>query len=116
MTEALATADLLVRAATVDIRSVHPGSPEAKRAVQSYFDELDARFPTGFDPGDHHDDEHMAPGAGAFVVASSDGEPVACGGVQELGAGGRARSSGCGCTRAGGARASGHGCCATSSR
>ena len=27
-----------------------------------------------------------------------------------------ARSSGCGCTRAGGARASGHGCCATSSR
>ena len=26
----------------------------------------------------------MAPGAGAFVVASSDGEPVACGGVQEL--------------------------------
>ena len=84
MTEALATADLLVRAATVDIRSVHPGSPEAKQAVQSYFDELDARFPTGFDPGDHHDDEHMAPGAGAFVVASSDGEPVACGGVQEL--------------------------------
>jgi DNA-binding MarR family transcriptional regulator/GNAT superfamily N-acetyltransferase len=84
LTEALATADLLVRAATVDIRSVHPASVEAKRAVQSYFDELDERFPTGFDPGDHHDDEHMAPGAGAFVVASSDGEPVACGGVQAL--------------------------------
>jgi DNA-binding MarR family transcriptional regulator/GNAT superfamily N-acetyltransferase len=84
LTAALATADLLVRAATVDIRSVHPGSPEAKQAVQSYFDELDLRFSTGFDPGDHHDDEHMAPGAGAFVVASSDGEPVACGGVQEL--------------------------------
>ena len=26
----------------------------------------------------------MAPGAGAFVVATSDGEPVACGGVQQL--------------------------------
>ena len=26
----------------------------------------------------------MAPGAGAFVVATSDGEPVACGGVQAL--------------------------------
>ena len=84
LTDALATADLLVRAATVDIRPVHPASPEAKRAVQSYFDELDVRFPTGFDPGDHHDEEHMAPGAGAFVVATSDGEPVACGGVQEL--------------------------------
>ncbi len=84
LTQALATADLLVRAATVDISSVHPGSAEGKQAVQSYFDELDVRFPAGFDPGDHHDDEHMAPGAGAFVVASSDGEPVACGGVQEL--------------------------------
>jgi GNAT superfamily N-acetyltransferase len=84
LTEALATADLLVRAATVDIQSVHPASREAKQAVQNYFDELDRRFPTGFDPGDHHDDEHMAPGAGAFVVATSDGEPVACGGVQEL--------------------------------
>ena len=52
--------------------------------MQSYFDELDARFPDGFDPGDHHDDEPMAPGAGAFVVATSDGEPVACGGVQEI--------------------------------
>src|SRR3954449_3985534 len=84
LTAALAPADLLVRAATVDIRSVHPASAEAREAVQSYFDELDLRFPTGFDPGDHHDEEHMAPGAGAFVVASSDGEPVACGGVQEL--------------------------------
>jgi len=84
LTEALATADLLVRAATVAIRSVHPAAPEARQAVRSYFDELDARFPSGFDPGDHHDQEHMAPGAGAFVVATSDGEPVACGGVQAI--------------------------------
>jgi DNA-binding MarR family transcriptional regulator/GNAT superfamily N-acetyltransferase len=84
LTSALATADLLVRAATVDIRSVHPGSADAKAAVHSYFDELDSRFPTGFDPGEHHDHESMAPGAGAFVVATSDGEPVACGGVQQL--------------------------------
>jgi DNA-binding MarR family transcriptional regulator/GNAT superfamily N-acetyltransferase len=84
LTEALATADLLVRAATVDIRSVHPAAVEARAAVQSYFDELDERFPDGFDPGDHHDEEVMAPGAGAFVVATSDGEPVACGGVHEL--------------------------------
>jgi DNA-binding MarR family transcriptional regulator/GNAT superfamily N-acetyltransferase len=84
LTEALATADLLVRAATVDIRSVHPAAAEARAAVQSYFDELDERFPDGFDPGDHPDGEVMAPGAGAFVVATSDGEPVACGGVHEL--------------------------------
>ncbi len=87
LAEALATADLLVRAATVEIRSVHPGAPTAQQAVRSYFDELDARFPGGFDPGDHHDVDHMAPGAGAFVVATSDGEPVACGGVQAIGPG-----------------------------
>jgi DNA-binding MarR family transcriptional regulator/GNAT superfamily N-acetyltransferase len=84
LTDALATADLLVRAATVDIRTVHPADPAARAAVQSYFRELDERFPTGFDPGEANDEEAMAPGAGAFVVATSDGRPVACGGVQAL--------------------------------
>ena len=84
LTQALATADLLVRAATVEIRTVHPADPPAREAVQSYFRELDERFPTGFDPGEAADGESMAPGAGAFVVATSDGAPVACGGVQSL--------------------------------
>jgi len=87
LTDALATADLLVRAATVEIRRVHPADPVAVSAVGHYFRELDERFPTGFDPGDAPDHEAMAPGSGAFVVATSDGEPVACGGVQALGPG-----------------------------
>jgi DNA-binding MarR family transcriptional regulator/GNAT superfamily N-acetyltransferase len=84
LTEALATADLLVRAATVDLRRVHPAEPGAATAIKHYFRELQERFPAGFDPGETND-ETMAPGAGAFVVATSDGEPVACGGVQALG-------------------------------
>jgi ribosomal protein S18 acetylase RimI-like enzyme len=84
LTGALATADLLVRAATVDIRAVHPTDPAARAAVRSYFRELDERFPTGFDPGEPDDEQAMAPGQGAFAVATSDGEPVACGGVQPL--------------------------------
>ncbi len=84
LTDALATADLLVRAATVDIRAVHPAEPAARTAVESYFRELDERFPTGFDPGAPNDEEAMAPGAGAFVLATSDGDPVACGGVQAI--------------------------------
>jgi DNA-binding MarR family transcriptional regulator/GNAT superfamily N-acetyltransferase len=84
LTDALATADLLVRAATVDIRRANPVDPLARAAVQSYFRELDERFPTGFDAGEANDEEAMAPGRGAFVVATSDGEPVACGGVQPL--------------------------------
>ncbi|HCB05400.1 MAG TPA: GNAT family N-acetyltransferase [Nocardioides sp.] len=84
LTDALATADLLVRAATVELRAVHPSDPRAREAMQSYFRELDERFPTGFDVGPANDEEAMAPGAGTFVVATSDGEPVACGGVQAL--------------------------------
>jgi DNA-binding MarR family transcriptional regulator/GNAT superfamily N-acetyltransferase len=85
LVDALATADLLVRAATVDLRTVHPAAPEARAAVTAYFEELRERF--GFDPGEPADEQAMAPGAGALVVATSDGEPVACGGVQALGPG-----------------------------
>jgi DNA-binding MarR family transcriptional regulator/GNAT superfamily N-acetyltransferase len=89
LTEALATADLLVRAATVHLRAVPPSDPAAVEAVSRYFAELDRRFPTGFDPGDAtaSDTAAMSPPAGVFVVATSDGEPVACGGVQSLGGG-----------------------------
>ena len=77
LTAALATADLLVRAATVHLREVAPTDPVAVAAVGHYFAELDRRFPTGFDPGppDH---------AGTFVVATSDGAPVAYGGVRPV--------------------------------
>jgi DNA-binding MarR family transcriptional regulator/GNAT superfamily N-acetyltransferase len=86
LTEALATADLLVRAATVRLRSVLPDDPVAVAATGRYFAELDARFPGGFDSGGavDHDAVAMAPPGGVFVVATSDGEPVACGGVQPL--------------------------------
>jgi len=85
LTEALQTADLLVRAATIHLRAVEPTDPAAIEAVGHYFAELDRRFPTGFDAGEGaHDAESMASGAGAFVVATSDGRPVACGGVQQV--------------------------------
>ena len=85
LTEALQTADLLVRAATIHLRTVEPTDPAAVEAVGHYFAELDRRFPTGFDAGEGaHDAESMASGAGAFVVATSDGRPVACGGVQQV--------------------------------
>ncbi len=88
LTEALATADLLVRAATVRLRTVAPDDPAAVEAVGRYFAELDERFPSGFDPGDAaaSDTAAMSPPAGVFVVATSDGEPVACGGVQQIAA------------------------------
>lgn len=80
LTDALATADLLVRAATVRLREVAPDDLAAREATDRYFAELDERFPGGFDPGGP--DPHQ-PGA-VYVVATSDGAPVAYGGVRPL--------------------------------
>jgi DNA-binding MarR family transcriptional regulator len=77
LVEALHTADLLVRAATVHLREVPPTDPMAQQAAGHYFTELDRRFPHGFDPGEP---DH----AGTFVVATSDGRPVAYGGVRTV--------------------------------
>jgi DNA-binding MarR family transcriptional regulator/ribosomal protein S18 acetylase RimI-like enzyme len=86
LTAALATADLLVRAATVQLRTVDPRSATATRAVEQYFAELNRRFPGGFDTDGARAADAAAVGDGTavFVVASSDGLPVACGGVQPL--------------------------------
>lgn len=80
LTDALATADLLVRAATVRLRPIDPTAPAAQEAVRRYVAELDARFPGGFAPGA----DAGEPGA-VYVVATSDGRPVAYGGVRRAG-------------------------------
>ena len=51
-----------------------------------YFAELDRRFEQGFDPAASlpADDADLLPPRGAFLVASLDGEPVACGAVKRL--------------------------------
>jgi GNAT superfamily N-acetyltransferase len=86
LVEALATADLLVRAATIELREVSPNDRLARQATAAYFAELDRRFPGGFDAVEQSVDDvaKLGPPQGAFVVATSDGEPVACGGVQAL--------------------------------
>ena len=86
LTEALATADLLVRAATVELADVDPRSPTARAAVGHYFVDLNSRFPGGFDVDAAEADDLADPDlhAARFLVATSDGEPVACGGVREL--------------------------------
>jgi DNA-binding MarR family transcriptional regulator/GNAT superfamily N-acetyltransferase len=83
---ALATADLLVRAATIRLHRVDPRSALAMRAVDQYFAELNRRFPNGFDAAAARaaDAAAMADGAAVFVVASSDGLPVGCGGIHRL--------------------------------
>ncbi|WP_402467565.1 bifunctional helix-turn-helix transcriptional regulator/GNAT family N-acetyltransferase [Isoptericola aurantiacus] len=82
---ALTEADLLVRAATVAIEQVDPTAPAALAAVRAYGAELDRRFAGGFDLGDPAAGaQRLRPPDGTFVLATSDGAPVACGGVQAL--------------------------------
>jgi len=84
---ALAAADRLLRAATVDIDEVDPRSAEAQSAMAQYFAELDDRFPTGFDPGDGGaaaDVVELRAPHGAFLVMRSDLDLVGCGGVQRI--------------------------------
>jgi DNA-binding MarR family transcriptional regulator/GNAT superfamily N-acetyltransferase len=68
------------------IDRVDPASPAARWCVRQYFDELDRRFDSGFDPAVSipADDRELIPPSGAFLVASVDGEPVACGAVKAI--------------------------------
>lgn len=80
LTEALATADLLVRAATVRLREVPPDDAGARHALGRYLAEIDERFTTGY-----RVEGPVATAAGAgstYVLATSDGEPVAYGGIR----------------------------------
>lgn len=89
MAEAPDLAERRLRAASLRFDIVDPQSDAAIASMQAYFDELDRRFTGGFDPGDTLDADapkFRAPD-GAFVVAWSDSEAVACGGVQTLGDG-----------------------------
>jgi GNAT superfamily N-acetyltransferase len=84
LTDALATAERLIRAASASLESVDVASGEAVTTVRRYFDELDERFPGGFDPGDAlvSDLAAMRPPAGDFLVLRVETGVVACGGLQ----------------------------------
>ena len=83
---ALTTAERLLRAATVAVDIVDPAFAGAQVALGRYFDELDDRFPDGFDPAAAGADDvaAMAPPHGAFVLLRSDETIVGCGGVHRL--------------------------------
>ncbi|HEU4886178.1 MAG TPA: helix-turn-helix domain-containing GNAT family N-acetyltransferase [Longimicrobium sp.] len=83
---AMAEVQRLLQAAGARIERVDPASREARWCVAQYFAELVVRFENGFDPGQTlpADDAEMRPPRGAFLVASVDGEPVACGAVKVM--------------------------------
>lgn len=81
---AMAEVEVLLRASGVRIEPVHPSDPAARWCMEQYYAELDRRFEHGFDPGTALPlpPDELVPPRGVFLVASLDGEPVACGGVK----------------------------------
>jgi DNA-binding MarR family transcriptional regulator/GNAT superfamily N-acetyltransferase len=84
LAQALAEADLLVRAATVTLRPADPAEAMGAEAIGAYFAEIGRRF--GFDPSGEADKDArvLVPPVGTFVLAVSDGTAVACGGLQTI--------------------------------
>jgi GNAT superfamily N-acetyltransferase len=70
----------------VEIAVADAASEQARWAMTQYFDELDARFPDGFDATGALDGAAAAynPPSGLFLVATLDGETVGCAGLQHL--------------------------------
>jgi DNA-binding MarR family transcriptional regulator/GNAT superfamily N-acetyltransferase len=83
---AMAEVHRLLQLAGLQIERVDPASPAARWCVGQYFDELNRRFDSGFDPTASlsADDRDLVPPRGAFLLASVDGEPVACGAVKPV--------------------------------
>jgi DNA-binding MarR family transcriptional regulator/GNAT superfamily N-acetyltransferase len=83
---AMGEVERLIRAASVEIAAEAPASADARRCLDAYFRELEARFEGGFDasrdPSARIDD--MAPPSGLFVIARLEGEAVGCGGFKPV--------------------------------
>jgi len=86
LVDALATAERILRAATLQITIVGPDDPRSVAALTAYFTELDDRFPTGFEVGDALTSglDEFRPPNGALLLALDDGTPAACGAIQRV--------------------------------
>lgn len=83
---AMVEACRLLRLSAVRFSPVDPESDRALGALARYFDELDDRFAEGFDAARSPapDTRGFSKPDGAFLVATTMGDTVACGGVTRL--------------------------------
>ena len=68
----------------IDVAVEDSGSDDAQWCVEQYFDELNARFTTGFNPAlsISADRAELSLPAGLFLIARIDGRPVGCGALK----------------------------------
>jgi DNA-binding MarR family transcriptional regulator/ribosomal protein S18 acetylase RimI-like enzyme len=84
LTDALATAQRLLRLAGITVEPVDGHAPDARACLEAYAADLDARFPEGFEKSDLASPDEVSGDAGAFFVAYEEGERVGCGALRRL--------------------------------
>lgn len=84
---AMAEVDGLIAASAVRFEPEDPDSPDAEACQRAYFDELNIRFESGFDPGRGTGTAaaELRPPQGVLLLAHLDGQAVACGAVRVIG-------------------------------
>jgi len=81
---AMGAVERLLLASAVRLRVENPRGHAAQDCLRRYFEELAARFETGFDPalGIPAAAADLTPPQGFFVLATLNGEPVGCGALK----------------------------------
>ncbi|MBB4661806.1 bifunctional helix-turn-helix transcriptional regulator/GNAT family N-acetyltransferase [Conexibacter arvalis] len=81
---AMGEVERLLTAALVELGPADPAEPDARFCIRSYFDELDRRSESGFDPaaGIQLDPRELRPPAGVLLLARLRAEPIGCGAVR----------------------------------
>jgi DNA-binding MarR family transcriptional regulator/GNAT superfamily N-acetyltransferase len=84
--DAMRTVERLLSLGAIEIRQVDPAHPDARQCFRAYFDELDRRADSGFDPevSSLAAPEELRPPAGCVLIAYLRDEPVGCGAVKHL--------------------------------
>ena len=84
LVNAMVEVDRLLQASTVVFGVEDPTTADAQWCIQQYFDELNQRFETGFDPtlGIQAEAHELVAPAGALMIASLRGRPVGCGALK----------------------------------
>jgi DNA-binding MarR family transcriptional regulator/GNAT superfamily N-acetyltransferase len=84
LVSAMGAVEHLLRASAVRLNVENPRSPAARHCLERYFEELAARFETGFNPALSipADARELTPPHGFFVLATLNDEPVGCGALK----------------------------------
>ncbi|KOV67200.1 bifunctional helix-turn-helix transcriptional regulator/GNAT family N-acetyltransferase [Streptomyces sp. MMG1121] len=84
LTDAMATAQRLLRLAGITVEVVDGAAADARACLDAYAADIGARFPEGFDKAALVRPEEVTGDAGAFLVAYEERRPVGCGALRRL--------------------------------